>query len=129
MELVGECVIQLYPTNTVLFKEGEKTTSLWIIKSGRVNILKNLNFPLIKGTKNIDYSRIDGPTEKEILNKQYKLKTIQIDEFGKGEVMGIESFIDDSPLKFTAITLIPTEIIIINFTKAKKLLKFDAQVI
>lgn len=52
-------------------------------------------------------------------------KVIQIDEYSKGDIFGVESLLDEQPFGYTGTTLIPTEIIIINFEEIYKFLSSE----
>lgn len=127
LDIVGKCVIHLYPTNSVLFKEQEETNCIFIIRTGRVRLLKTLDFAIDPLTKNIVYEAFQGPDLKDYKRNLYKKITLEIDEYGTGEILGIDSFLNNSKLQFTAITAIPAEIIIMTHLDLMKILTPDVK--
>jgi cAMP-dependent protein kinase regulator len=122
VNIVGQCVVQLYPSNTVLFKQHEPTSSLWIIKSGRIKIMKTVKFSYLEGTRVYDMHNLEGPSAEDLETGNYGEKVIQIDEYGKNDIFGVESLLNDENFAFTGVTSIPTELVIINFEDVNKLM-------
>lgn len=122
LDTVGRCVVHLYPTNSVLFKEQEDTNCIFIIRTGRIRLLKTLDFAIDPLTKNIAYEAFQGPDMNDYKRNWYRQITLQIDEYGSGEILGIDSFLNKHKLQFTAITAIPAEIIIMTHLDLMKIL-------
>lgn len=104
LDLIGKCVIHLYPTNTVLFKEGEETNCIFIIRSGRIKLMKTLDFAYDPTQKRIVYEAFQGPDINDYQKKRFRSITLDIDEYGPGDILGVDSFLVNAKLGFTAIT-------------------------
>lgn len=128
LELIGQCIIQLFNTNTVLFKEGEQTKYVWILKGGRVQLLKKAKFAFVGGTSTIDYNNIEGPSKEDLALGNYKEIDIKVEEIGPGEILGLHSLAHDTPLGFSCITTIPTEVIIISYHDVQRFVEGEMNV-
>ncbi len=93
-ELASITIEQLYPPKTVVFKEGDKGDALYIVKSGKINILK-------RNSAGIDSVLVS---------------------LGKGAVVGDMAIIDEQPRSATIATVQETEFLVMTKDDFKNLL-------
>jgi hypothetical protein len=77
--------------------------------------MKKVRFRYLDKTRKEDIHNEADPTENELKTGKYIEKVIQIDEYGKNEILGADSLINEENFNYSGVTLIPTELIIINF--------------
>lgn len=87
--------------------------------------MKKVRFAYLPKSKVYDMYNMDGPSELDLKTGNYGEKVIQIDEYGKGDIMGVDSLINDEAFAFTGVTSLPTELVIINFEDVMKMMTPD----
>jgi CRP-like cAMP-binding protein len=77
---------------------------IFIIRTGRIKLFKTLDFAVDPTNKKIVYEAFQGPDLNDYKRKWYKQITLEIDEYGPGDMLGVDSFLTNNKLQFTAIT-------------------------
>jgi CRP-like cAMP-binding protein len=99
-QLAAVCVPRNYPANTVMMREGATGLGLFLITSGSVEIFKG-----------------DG-------NERVSLATV-----GPGDLLGEMALIDEQPRSASAVSLQPTECLLITRDGFRTLVKKDLEIV
>lgn len=66
--------------------------------------MKTLDFAYDPTQKRIVYEAFQGPDINDYQKKRFRSITLDIDEYGPGDILGVDSFLVNAKLGFTAIT-------------------------
>jgi len=60
--LAGKSLMHRFPSNTVILRQGETPTEIFFVKSGRLKVLRRLNFKLNPINRKLDTEDPSEPT-------------------------------------------------------------------
>ena len=94
---------------------------MYFIKCGKVNLLRKVDFKTThyfndnedEEVKPSQYE-IEEPNEGDYETGMVEAKLLEINELGAGDCFGDDSLIEQSPIKHSVITVIPTEIFVLD---------------
>lgn len=108
-----------FPSNTVVIREGDQPAEIFFIKSGRVKIIRRLNFKVHPVTKNILLDDPREPTKEDIEKGLFKSMLIEIDEISTGDSFCDSSILNKEPMHHTIVCSMPCELIALPYYDLK----------
>ena len=118
LKIATKVIYKILPTNTIIIRQGDYSKSIYFIKTGKVKLLKKVDF---KTCEDDDYDDaelakrlIEDPTQEDEEREMVESKLLEIDELGIGDCFGDSSLIHKMPIEYSVVTFIPTEIFILD---------------
>ena len=112
-----------FPSNTLIFKQGELPTEFIFIKSGQFKLIRKVKFKLNPISKTIDTEDFSEPTEMEIKMGYATEVLLELDCVGKDFCMCDQEIFNNEKMHYSAISCMPCEIIKIPNFSLKSVLK------
>lgn len=105
-----------YKTNTLILRQEDQPKSIYFIKAGLVKVLRKVDFriPTSIGEANSVKWLISDPTLDEYENGLVESKLLEIDELTNGDCFSEVAAISHEPIKYSAITVMPSEFLVVD---------------
>ena len=129
MEIASRCQFRKYPTNTLVLRQEDTPTRIFFIKSGRFKVLRKVDFKIPSthaDAHDINFLTKD-PTLDDYDKKAVESKLLEIDELTNGDCFADYATILSEPIKYSVVTLIPSEVFIVDRTEFESLGKDFAE--
>jgi len=100
----------------LVLRQDDQPSQLYFVKSGRVKILRKVDFKIPKNlieANKVDYL-IQDPSLEEYEQRLVESKLLEIDELTNGDTFGEYAAILKEPIKYSAVTCMPTEVITVD---------------
>ena len=124
-EIAKRCQYKKFPTNTLILRQEDLPTSLFFIKSGRIKVLRKVEFKIPQNRKevfDVDFL-IQDPVLEDYEQHNVESKLLEIDELTSGDCFADYAAILKESIKYSVITIIPTEVFILQITDFMSILK------
>lgn len=84
--------------------------------SGIVKLLRKVDFKVPSNLKEANDAEflIQDPSDMDYFTRQVDQKLLEVDEFVNGDNFGERSVIDKVPIEYSVLTVIPTEVLILE---------------
>ncbi|CDW90270.1 cyclic nucleotide-binding domain containing protein [Stylonychia lemnae] len=115
MYFATKTIPQKLQSKQVVVKQGDDPGRVYFVKSGRLKIIKKVNFRIIPENGYLQFDElIEDPIITEIRHGQVENKLLQLDILEQGDVFCHNSVIQHQIIEYTVITEVPCEVYIIN---------------
>jgi len=95
----------------VVIREEDQPNEIFFIKTGRVKIIKRLNFKVHPMTKGLLLGDPSEPTAEDIAKGNYKSMLIEVDELSHGDSFCDHAIFNKEPMHHSVVCSIPSELI------------------
>jgi CRP-like cAMP-binding protein len=115
-ELASKSQYRKFPTNTLILRQEDSPTFLFFVKSGRIKILRKVDFkiPQNKEDANDPDFLIKQPTKEDYEQRAVESRLLELDELTNGDCFGEYAAILKEPIRFSVVTMIPTEVFVVD---------------
>jgi CRP-like cAMP-binding protein len=114
VKFAGKSLLRKYASSTVVIKQNDEPTNIFVVKGGRIKVIRNIKFRVSAASPGEIVSDLDGPTPAELELQQFKLMPLEIDEVGPGESFCDFEILTKSYMHTSYVTAIPCEVLAIS---------------
>jgi cAMP-dependent protein kinase regulator len=107
----GKSLLHKFPSNTVVIRQGEVPNDIFFIRSGRVKVIRRMNFKVHPKTKQINPDDPGDPTPEDIEAGNYKSMLVEIDELSNGDSFCDLALLNKEGMHYSIVCTIPCELI------------------
>lgn len=97
-------------TNTLILRQEDVLRSIYIVKTGRIKILRKVEFLVPRSNSETLQELIRDPTVSDLDNGYAESKLLEIDELNTGDSFAEYACLLREPISYSVITAIPSEI-------------------